>query len=240
MVEDGAAPGFPGVPAVEGVEEGTLGVEDALALERCDGADQFGLAAGEVVEELALAGRRPGPDVVEARATDATGQHQVRRGGHDAAAGGRSLGGELHGRGHDGPRYRVSGLTGPFRATILDYTVHFGIDQDEGRYVMGTRLQGKTALVTGSTSNIGRAIAIAFGTEGAHVVVSGRSAERGDRGRRADPRRRWPGGFHPGRPQRLPDSFEGAGPPGDAGARRPHRHPREQRRHLSQLDHCDH
>ena len=44
---------------------------------------------------------------------------------------------------------------------------------------MGTRLQGKTALVTGSTSNIGRAIAIAFGTEGAHVVVSGRSAERG-------------------------------------------------------------
>jgi NAD(P)-dependent dehydrogenase (short-subunit alcohol dehydrogenase family) len=44
---------------------------------------------------------------------------------------------------------------------------------------MGTRLQGKTALVTGSTSNIGRAIATAFGTEGAHVVVSGRSTERG-------------------------------------------------------------
>jgi NAD(P)-dependent dehydrogenase (short-subunit alcohol dehydrogenase family) len=44
---------------------------------------------------------------------------------------------------------------------------------------MGTRLQGKTALVTGSTSNIGRAIAIAFGTEGAHVVVSGRNTARG-------------------------------------------------------------
>jgi NAD(P)-dependent dehydrogenase (short-subunit alcohol dehydrogenase family) len=28
------------------------------------------------------------------------------------------------------------------------------------------RLQGKTALVTGSTSNIGRAIAVAFGREG--------------------------------------------------------------------------
>jgi NAD(P)-dependent dehydrogenase (short-subunit alcohol dehydrogenase family) len=41
------------------------------------------------------------------------------------------------------------------------------------------RLAGKTALVTGSTSNIGRAIAIAFGAEGAHVVVSGRNAERG-------------------------------------------------------------
>jgi NAD(P)-dependent dehydrogenase (short-subunit alcohol dehydrogenase family) len=44
---------------------------------------------------------------------------------------------------------------------------------------MGTRLEGKTALVTGATSNIGRAIAIAFGAEGAHVVVSGRSVDRG-------------------------------------------------------------
>jgi NAD(P)-dependent dehydrogenase (short-subunit alcohol dehydrogenase family) len=41
------------------------------------------------------------------------------------------------------------------------------------------RLHGKTALVTGSTSNIGRAIAVAFGREGAHVVVSGRSGQRG-------------------------------------------------------------
>jgi NAD(P)-dependent dehydrogenase (short-subunit alcohol dehydrogenase family) len=41
------------------------------------------------------------------------------------------------------------------------------------------RLHGKTALVTGSTSNIGRAVAVAFGREGAHVVVSGRSAQRG-------------------------------------------------------------
>jgi NAD(P)-dependent dehydrogenase (short-subunit alcohol dehydrogenase family) len=44
---------------------------------------------------------------------------------------------------------------------------------------MAHRLQGKTALVTGSTSNIGRAIATAYAAEGAHVVVSGRSAERG-------------------------------------------------------------
>ena len=44
---------------------------------------------------------------------------------------------------------------------------------------MTLRLQNKTALVTGATSNLGRAIALAYGAEGAHVVVSGRSGERG-------------------------------------------------------------
>ena len=41
------------------------------------------------------------------------------------------------------------------------------------------RLAGETALVTGSTSNIGRAIAVRFAAEGAYVVVTGRSSERG-------------------------------------------------------------
>jgi NAD(P)-dependent dehydrogenase (short-subunit alcohol dehydrogenase family) len=48
-----------------------------------------------------------------------------------------------------------------------------------GWYSMGTRLQHRTALVTGATSNIGRAIAVAFAAEGAHVVVSGRNEQRG-------------------------------------------------------------
>lgn len=44
---------------------------------------------------------------------------------------------------------------------------------------MSERLRNKTALVTGSTSNIGQAIAEAFAAEGAHVVVSGRNERRG-------------------------------------------------------------
>jgi NAD(P)-dependent dehydrogenase (short-subunit alcohol dehydrogenase family) len=41
------------------------------------------------------------------------------------------------------------------------------------------RMDGETALVTGSTSGIGRAVAIAFAAEGAAVVVTGRDEERG-------------------------------------------------------------
>jgi NAD(P)-dependent dehydrogenase (short-subunit alcohol dehydrogenase family) len=45
---------------------------------------------------------------------------------------------------------------------------------------MSQRLNGKTALVTGSTSNIGRAVAQLFAAEGAHVIVSGRDQARGE------------------------------------------------------------
>lgn len=44
---------------------------------------------------------------------------------------------------------------------------------------MTSRLASRTALVTGSTSNIGRSIATALAAAGAHVVLSGRDEDRG-------------------------------------------------------------
>ncbi len=44
----------------------------------------------------------------------------------------------------------------------------------------GTRLTGRTALVTGSTGGLGVAIASALAAEGAFVVVSGRDRQRGN------------------------------------------------------------
>ena len=44
---------------------------------------------------------------------------------------------------------------------------------------MRERLAGEVAIVTGSTSGLGREIARLFGAEGARVVVTGRDAQRG-------------------------------------------------------------
>ena len=42
-----------------------------------------------------------------------------------------------------------------------------------------SKMQDKTAIITGATSGMGRATAILFAREGASVVASGRDPERG-------------------------------------------------------------
>src|SRR6202453_4187072 len=76
---------------------------------------------------------------------------------------------------------RSSLADGPARhgrraSEFLDLRVHFLLRTVTG---MTMRLKGKTALITGSTSNIGRAAAVGFAAEGAHVIVSGRDDARG-------------------------------------------------------------
>ena len=46
---------------------------------------------------------------------------------------------------------------------------------------MTTTLEGSTALVTGATAGIGRAVALQLAQLGAEVIVHGRSAERGNK-----------------------------------------------------------
>jgi NAD(P)-dependent dehydrogenase (short-subunit alcohol dehydrogenase family) len=58
----------------------------------------------------------------------------------------------------------------------LNRTVHFRKETH-----VNARLEGRTALVTGSTNGIGVAIAQALAAEGAHVVVSGRDTESGEK-----------------------------------------------------------
>jgi NADP-dependent 3-hydroxy acid dehydrogenase YdfG len=52
------------------------------------------------------------------------------------------------------------------------------VPRDDGRKLVSNAVKGKVVLVTGASSGIGEATALAFSREGAHVAVGARRAER--------------------------------------------------------------
>ena len=135
---------------------------------RATASSSSSLPSGEVVEELALARPRRRLARRRGRLADA-----VARASRAAAASTMRSPGRRRPWGQCGAHPdQSSSWTRESKTSTL--RVHD----------MTLRLQGKTALVTGSTSNIGRAIALAFAAEGAHVVVSGPRRRPRRRGRR--------------------------------------------------------
>jgi NAD(P)-dependent dehydrogenase (short-subunit alcohol dehydrogenase family) len=53
-------------------------------------------------------------------------------------------------------------------------------DMEKGIHPMCVELNGKVALITGGTSDVGRATAMLFAQAGTKVVVAGRSASDGE------------------------------------------------------------
>ena len=73
-------------------------------------------------------------------------------------------------------------------------------------------LEGQRALITGATSGIGRAVAVALARDGAEVIVHGRDEARGAETVRDDRGRRRQGELRRRRSRRCRLTCSGSGP----------------------------
>ncbi len=167
-------PGFDSVRAAEGLP---VAIDDGLGLVVDDRLHEIVLV-GEVVVHLRAADFRRHLDVFQGGARHPAFMDQGGGLLHYSCPGACSLGGELRPVtrlvDHAAMLAGFLSLTTQFRGVRVSHTTQFG-REDTHRM---TDLTGKTALVTGSTSGIGQATAIALAARGAHVLVVGRNEQR--------------------------------------------------------------
>ena len=173
------APRAQGLDAVELAEQRFLGIEDGMALV-VDYRMNERLLVGEVVVELRARHTGGALHVLDAGARHSSLEDQVRRRVDDPLSRLFALSGQA---GRSYLRFRSHGTTiTVVLELVIQKALWFGSSDPElceleRKSTM--ELEGKTALITGGTSGIGREVAKQLAERGAEVIVTGRDSERG-------------------------------------------------------------
>jgi NAD(P)-dependent dehydrogenase (short-subunit alcohol dehydrogenase family) len=167
----------PGFDSVRGAEHVPLAIDDALGLVVDDRLHEFVLV-GKVMVHLRAADFRCHLDVFQGGRCDPALVDQGCCLLNYSCSGAFTLSGEPR---PDAGVVDHATMLAPFEfdspVGLCHSELHNPVLQERTKQRM-TDLRGKTALVTGSTSGIGKATAIALAARGAHVLVVGRNEQR--------------------------------------------------------------